>query len=180
MGLKKYKLGELIEFVEGKRLIIEFVEGKRLIIPRLCKSLKYCTILLNNCGEVGHVCESTNDQHMVTPVCNAGVCQFGACEANYGVCNEDMLSEEGDGCETPLNTTSNCGACGKTCGSDRVCSDGVCCIGEGIVTDDAKSHDCCSGLKKYSKCTLNLGILGCLTRSYQCAATQPEGYEEWE
>ena len=35
MGLKKYKVGELIEFVEGKRLII----------PRLCKSLKYCTIL---------------------------------------------------------------------------------------------------------------------------------------
>ena len=135
---------------------------------------------LNNCGEVGRVCESANDQHMVTPVCNAGVCQFGACEANYGDCNEDMLSEKGDGCETLLNTTSNCGACGKECGNNRVCSDGVCCIGEGIVTDDVKSHDCCSGLKKYSKCTLNMGILGCLTRSYQCAATQPEGYEEWE
>jgi hypothetical protein len=44
-------------------------------------------------------------------VCNAGVCSGQSCVAGFGDCNGDM----NDGCETPLNTTSNCGGCGAGC-----------------------------------------------------------------
>ncbi len=46
-------------------------------------------------------------------LCQSGTC--GGCQAGWGDCNSNP------GCETQLNSTSNCGACGHSC-----CS-GLCC-----------------------------------------------------
>ncbi|HEX4517740.1 MAG TPA: hypothetical protein VH054_29555 [Polyangiaceae bacterium] len=41
--------------------------------------------------------------------CSAGVCQ--GCQAGWGDCNNNTT----DGCETHLDSTSNCGSCGHSC-----------------------------------------------------------------
>jgi hypothetical protein len=48
-------------------------------------------------------------------LCNGGVCA--GCQAGWGDCNNNTS----DGCETHLDSTSNCGSCGHSC-----CS-GLCC-----------------------------------------------------
>ena len=42
-------------------------------------------------------------------LCTNGVC--GGCQPGYGDCNNNPS----DGCETHLNSTSNCGSCGHSC-----------------------------------------------------------------
>ena len=59
--------------------------------------------------------------------CRNGQCAVGTCDADYGNCN----SNDADGCETPLNTTANCGSCGERCpartnASPPTCSNGQC------------------------------------------------------
>ena len=67
-----------------------------------------------NCGACGHDC--TNLPHVSGQVtCGAGgVCTFGAsaCAPGYAQCGDAGPDE---GCGTPVDTTSNCGACGVTC-----------------------------------------------------------------
>jgi hypothetical protein len=60
-----------------------------------------------NCGECGKPCSIRN----ATASCSTGECQFTACSAGWGNCNDDLS----DGCEARLNTTDNCGQCGKAC-----------------------------------------------------------------
>jgi hypothetical protein len=48
---------------------------------------------------------------------------MGTCENTWGNCNDSVS----DGCETSLATTSaHCGACGKACRADEVCSSSTC------------------------------------------------------
>jgi len=72
-----------------------------------------------HCGGCGLAC-STNH---ITPSCSASSCEGGTCAAGWGNCNGNKRS---DGCETPLTTTSNCGACGRACPFGQVCSSGIC------------------------------------------------------
>lgn len=68
------------------------------------------------CNSVG-VCEGTalscQPPNTKDGVCVQGVCQGITCIAGYGNCNNNM----NDGCETKLNTLSNCGKCGTVCGA---------------------------------------------------------------
>jgi hypothetical protein len=62
----------------------------------------------SHCGSCGSPCSAVN----VSPVtCSAGVCN-GTCKPGWGDCNNNKRS---DGCETDLNSASNCGACGNDC-----------------------------------------------------------------
>ena len=70
---------------------------------------------VDNCSACGDACAFDN----ATANCNAGVCELGACEDNFGDCNSDST----DGCETPLNSSANCGACGITCGPLEACTE---------------------------------------------------------
>lgn len=54
--------------------------------------------------------------------CTAGVCGLGACNPGFGNCD----GEPDNGCETALNATSDCGACGVVCDADLVCNGGTC------------------------------------------------------
>jgi hypothetical protein len=47
---------------------------------------------------------------------------LGACNAGFGNCD----GSPGNGCETQLNTTSNCGACGMACANGESCNNGAC------------------------------------------------------
>lgn len=58
--------------------------------------------------------------------CVAGECMGGGCPPGFAECNGNA----GDGCETELGTTSNCGGCGDSCGAgahaNASCSAGAC------------------------------------------------------
>lgn len=64
-------------------------------------------VSVTHCGMCGRSCTLTN----ATPLCSAGACVVGACGPGYGDCDGAPAS----GCETPLSTTTNCGACGRVC-----------------------------------------------------------------
>lgn len=72
-----------------------------------------------NCGGCGVVCPS---RPASTPTCTAALqCGF-ACTAGYADCN----GIAGDGCETYVRSTTNCGGCGVRCATNSACVNGVC------------------------------------------------------
>ncbi|HEY8429779.1 MAG TPA: DUF4215 domain-containing protein, partial [Sandaracinaceae bacterium] len=68
---------------------------------------------LAHCGGCGIPCDPPN----ATGRCNAGVCEIESCEPNWADCNGNVA----DGCETPIDTNENCGACGAACGMGESC-----------------------------------------------------------
>ncbi|KAF0160668.1 MAG: hypothetical protein FD160_4208, partial [Caulobacteraceae bacterium] len=67
---------------------------------------------VQNCGACGSNCD-TLLANTATTACNGTSlsCEVATCDTGYGNC-DDMHAT---GCETALNTTSNCGACGAAC-----------------------------------------------------------------
>jgi hypothetical protein len=74
----------------------------------------------NNCGACGNVCPVRPNANGTT--CMGGACGYASCSVGFG----DCFNGATDGCETVLNTNSNCGACGRICGSGTTCSAGAC------------------------------------------------------
>ncbi|HVW28012.1 MAG TPA: MXAN_6577-like cysteine-rich protein [Polyangiaceae bacterium] len=73
----------------------------------------------NNCGQCANYCPYP---YNATSTCVASVCSS-TCTTGYADCNESSS----DGCEVALNTDrNNCGACGKACATNELCSQGVC------------------------------------------------------
>src|SRR5262249_29812283 len=86
-----------------------------------------CEVNLNadpsNCGACGHVCSLPS----ATAGCAGGACVVASCNAGFGNCDGNPAN----GCETPLNTHTNCGACGATCAlanATSSCSTGLCAL----------------------------------------------------
>jgi hypothetical protein len=76
------------------------------------------TNTLTDCGGCGVACSRVN----ATASCVSGACRIGACNAAFSDCD----SNDANGCETGLNSVSNCGACGRACsGGAPVCSAGM-------------------------------------------------------
>ncbi|MFO0624782.1 MAG: hypothetical protein U0325_04135 [Polyangiales bacterium] len=80
----------------------------------------------DNCGSCGARCAIANG----APMCAAGTCRIGSCNAGFADCNGRV----DDGCETPVNfDPNNCGRCGNSCptpsSGSRVCRAGTCAIG---------------------------------------------------
>jgi len=81
----------------------------------------------SNCGACGNVCQKPavgcNPMPPFTAYgCLESQCGQLKCRSGAGDCNDDL--DEGcasDGCETPLNTNENCGACGHACGPGQEC-----------------------------------------------------------
>jgi hypothetical protein len=73
-----------------------------------------------HCGGCTTVCALTSATPNASGVgCTEGVC-FADCDDGFDDCNGDYA----DGCETPLNTSTDCGGCGVECPGD--CSSGTC------------------------------------------------------
>ncbi len=80
-----------------------------------------------HCGMCGRACSLAN----ATAGCAAGGCTIASCNPGFGNCDGNASN----GCETALNSVSNCGMCGRACsGATPVCDTrmGVCssgCVG---------------------------------------------------
>ena len=78
---------------------------------------------LANCGACGAPCDLAN----ASESCATGTCTLASCGAGFGNCDGDVS----DGCETPLNTTGDCGACGAACSlvnAGESCATGACVV----------------------------------------------------
>lgn len=79
------------------------------------------TRTLTDCGGCGVACETPN----ATPTCDTGACAVETCDAGFDDCNADPT----DGCESTLDTLTDCGACGTPCdfpGATESCVSGTC------------------------------------------------------
>ncbi|HEY5922342.1 MAG TPA: hypothetical protein VIV11_11755 [Kofleriaceae bacterium] len=97
----------------------------------------------DNCGACGNACAFANG----AAACTNGACELVACTGGYGNCDLDA----GTGCETALDTTADCGACGNQCAyanGAAACTSGAC-----------ELVACTSG---YGNCDLDAGT-GCET-----------------
>ncbi len=78
-----------------------------------------------HCGGCNLACTTANG----TPVCNAGTCGVGSCNAPFRDCN----GAPGDGCETNSQTSvDHCGGCNLACTTANgtpACNGGQCAIG---------------------------------------------------
>lgn len=104
-----------------------------------------------NCGACGNACNPVNT---TGPVCGASGCTYGACNPGFDDCD----GNEANGCETPLNTNSDCGACGIACviptGGTASCGSGTCvkaCSG-GYANCDNNFNDGCESLSTTTDC----------------------------
>ncbi|MCB9596591.1 MAG: hypothetical protein H6719_27960 [Sandaracinaceae bacterium] len=68
----------------------------------------------SHCGGCGVPCTFAN----ASASCSTGTCVLGACNAGFGNCN----GIASDGCETRLDTTTNCGGCGADCQQFESCT----------------------------------------------------------
>ncbi|CAF1222581.1 unnamed protein product [Didymodactylos carnosus] len=96
---------------------------------------------ITNCGGCSIVCAPAH----AVPSCSTGSCAVSSCNSGWADCN----SSPGDGCETDLTTTINCGACGSICNlPDAVptCLAGACyissCINPFADCDSTASNGC--------------------------------------
>ncbi|WP_197041233.1 hypothetical protein [Chondromyces apiculatus] len=106
-----------------------------------------CVSRLNaayGCGESCTPCAFPN----ATAACVGDVCEIGTCAAGFANC--DGADDGGNGCETSLNTTTNCGVCGRVCdgaeAGTATCVNGICgqsnCPAGFADCDDDASNGC--------------------------------------
>ena len=118
-------------------------------------SLSGCQALCTNrCGDLvgypnGCVCAACASGTS----CINNQCQ--GCPAGFKDCNNNPA----DGCETPINTIANCGACGKSCtfpNASALCSGGSCALGtcnSGFGDCDGNpANGCESALNSVTSC----------------------------
>jgi hypothetical protein len=122
-----------------------------------------------NCGMCGRAC--VNPPNAVG-ACRAGACGIGACNAGFADCN-GVLS---DGCERPLNTIADCGACGRACAFPNgiaACTSGACvmtgCSARNFRDCDANAATGCE--RDINTDTTNCGACGAVCRSHVGSST---------
>ena len=93
------------------------------------------TRTLTDCGGCGVACALAGG----TETCASGTCAVGTCDAGLGNC--DTVAS--NGCETALNSLTNCGGCGTACNltnATESCATGTC-----TITACSGGFDDCNG-----------------------------------
>lgn len=136
-------------------------------------AVSYCADLSSDrehCGQCSAKCAT---QNAANSTCDVGRCVL-ECVAGWGDC--DGIARGDNGCETQIDTTDNCGACGRKCSTNHIaprcsaapggadpCKDGVC---EALWAD-------CDGNKLANGCEADLTSVahcgGCGNSCYQPA-----------
>jgi hypothetical protein len=130
---------------------------------------------LTNCGACGTACSRTNGG----ATCSTGTCNLTTCNGGFGNCDANQTN----GCESQLNTNSNCGACGAACtlpNSSATCGSGTCTISgcnSGYANcDGSNANGCENPLNTLSNCggcgvscSVPNASASCATRSCQLA-----------
>jgi hypothetical protein len=109
-----------------------------------------------SCSGCGLACDAINS---VGASCNGTTCSYASCAPGYKNCNK--TAPDTNGCETRVNTTTNCGDCGVTCGTLNAgtigCSGAAC------------TYTCNAG---YSNCnTTGSNTTGCECHSTGCCVS---------
>jgi len=108
---------------------------------------------LFNCGACDAVCNKAR----ASESCASGTCEIVMCDAGWGDCNDESTP---NGCETQLNSLTNCGACGVMCslaGGTESCGTGQC-----VLTGcDAGRADCSSQAGCETMLGTTSNCLGC-------------------
>jgi len=106
---------------------------------------------LQNCGRCGTACTRAH----ATATCSTGSCRISSCDSLWDDCD----GTDSNGCETSLETTSNCGSCGTACARAHAvatCSGGNCRISScNSLWDDCDhtdSNGCETSLQTLSNC----------------------------
>ncbi len=63
---------------------------------------------IQNCGTCGNACNPANANG---PICTVAGCSYTSCQAGFKDCDGNKVN----GCETALNTATDCGDCGVPC-----------------------------------------------------------------
>lgn len=106
---------------------------------------------VDNCGMCGLACAIDH----ANETCTNGTCQIDSCESGWDDCDGDPAN----GCETDLDTASNCGACGQVCSfanasatcNNQSCALDSCDSGYGDCDNDA-SNGCEQSLDTANHC----------------------------
>jgi hypothetical protein len=123
----------------------------------------------DHCGACGSACSDNNAE---ARVCEGGTCHP-RCISGFGDCD----TVQNNGCETPLNTADQCGACGQSCSSQNVAR--MCSVApyRPIPTDVCAAGVCssgfadCNGDKRLDGCEADLtSILTCGSCGNRCPA----------
>jgi hypothetical protein len=175
-----------------------------------CTDTEFCKV--DNCGRssetgvctpISEPCDSSDEKHVCgcdgTTYVNAckaqnagisvdyeGTCVVATCPTNFADCNDDIT----DGCETDLNSSDNCGECGRSCLGyscvDLQCSV-ECAVGYGDC-DGNISNGCETSLDTASNCG-ECGLVcegtacidgKCSTRSLDCGGVGGKACQEGE
>ena len=106
----------------------------------------------SNCGACGNMCTNLHGTTQCSFISGSWQCDP-TCVGPWGDCDGDP----DNGCETSLNSTSNCGACGRGCNSTNVntlsCNNGLC------------DSTCVSGFDNCGQPAAPLADDGCETNS---------------
>jgi Lectin C-type domain len=104
---------------------------------------------LTHCGQCHQACSAAN----AVSDCSGGTCTLVGCvSALFDDCDDD----DGDGCETRLDSNEDCGACDAMCTGGKTCSGGTC---SSIDCNAApqSTADCGSPGVKCANCDANGG-----------------------
>ncbi len=118
---------------------------------------------LTDCGSCGTACALAGG----TETCATGTCEVDTCDVGVGDC--DMMPATG--CEAPLSTVTDCGACGTPCAPANAtgdCATRTCAIG----TCNAGFDDCDTMAANGCEVSLSTDDLHCGTCAIACTATQ--------
>jgi hypothetical protein len=116
------------------------------------------TNTVTNCGTCGAACDTT---HSVPSACTAGAtCAYSACTGGWGDC--DASGPNTNGCETPLDTATNCNGCGVACDTSH--SVGAACGASGCTY-----QGCQPGWTACNTAAPNTG--GCACNTPGCCGT---------
>jgi hypothetical protein len=91
-----------------------------------CNNTCAATSSVTACTGCGLACDTA---HSTGPSCDGKTCAYTGCSAGFGDCK--TAAPDLDGCETPVNTITDCGGCGRGCSTTNVagaptCANGAC------------------------------------------------------
>jgi hypothetical protein len=86
-----------------------------------CNSTCLVTNTVTACSGCGLACDTA---HSTGPSCDGKTCAYTGCGAGFGDCK--TAAPNTDGCETPTNTPTDCGGCGRACATTNVAGTPTC------------------------------------------------------